>query len=194
MGRLQRDATMTGFNGTAVTRFTQVLYRHGLMMGAAALVFGLLSLESGPLWPSLTGFLENPGKYIGALLGILVFIGVYVHFSKAGRQPQHVWWLVYLLYISVVEELAFRLFLPDLASIWMTPFAAIILSNLIFAGLHYVTLRWKLANCIFTFFGGIGLSRLFEFSGDLALVVLAHFLVTFLNTPRPPDRPVQDRT
>ena len=81
MGRLQRDATMTGFNGTAVTRFTQVLYRHGLMMGAAALVFGLLSLESGPLWPSLTGFLENPGKYIGALYQLLYLLEILLLFS-----------------------------------------------------------------------------------------------------------------
>jgi membrane protease YdiL (CAAX protease family) len=64
--------------------------------------------------------------------------------------------------------------------------AAIVLSNLLFAGLHYFTLRWKWQNCLFAFLGGVGLSRLLDNSGDLALVVLVHFVATFLNTPSPP--------
>ena len=40
--------------------------------------------------------------------------------------------------------------------------------------------------CMFTVFGGLGFSRLLHMTDDLALVVLVHWLVTFLNTPRPP--------
>mgnify|MGYP005718410511 CR=1 FL=1 len=34
--------------------------------------------------------------------------------------------------------------------------------------------------------GGMGFSRLFETTGDLALVILIHWAVTFLNTPSAP--------
>ena len=34
--------------------------------------------------------------------------------------------------------------------------------------------------------GGMGFSRLFSVTGDLALVILVHWAVTFLNTPSAP--------
>ena len=67
------------------------------------------------------------------------------------------------------------------------PEAAIIASNAVFGAIHYVTLRWKLGHCVFAALGGIGLSRLLESSGDLMLVILVHFIATFLNTPRSPE-------
>ena len=63
----------------------------------------------------------------------------------------------------------------------------IFLSNLLFASLHYFTLRWKLKACIFTFLGGLGLSRLFYVTEDLALIILVHWAITFLNTPTAPN-------
>ena len=65
--------------------------------------------------------------------------------------------------------------------------AAIIVSNALFGAIHYFTLRWKLGHCVFAALGGIGLSRLLESSGDLMLVILVHFIATFLNTPRSPE-------
>jgi membrane protease YdiL (CAAX protease family) len=94
---------------------------------------------------------------------------------------------VYLLYISIVEEIAFRLFLPAVIEPAAGFLSAIVLSNFLFALLHYFTLRWKWKNCVFVFLGGVGLSRLLENSGDLALLILVHFVATFLNTPSPPD-------
>ena len=61
-----------------------------------------------------------------------------------------------------------------------------VLSNLVFASLHYFTLRWRLVNCIATFLGGMGLSHLMG-QGDLLLVIMIHWLGTFINTPSPPS-------
>jgi hypothetical protein len=62
----------------------------------------------------------------------------------------------------------------------------IMLSNTIFATIHFFTLRWKLTNCIAAFLGGLGLSRLFYVTEDLALIILVHLFFTFINTPSPP--------
>jgi hypothetical protein len=43
-----------------------------------------------------------------------------------------------------------------------------------------------LTACLLTTLGGLGFSRMLDVSGDLALVILVHWIVTFLNTPRPP--------
>ena len=96
---------------------------------------------------------------------------------------------MYLLYISVVEKLTFRLLLP-LAASSTVDLSAVIISNLIFA-IHYVTLRWHLRNCLFVFIGGAGFSA--PSHQDLTAVILAHWFFTFLNTPAPPagDRQTQ---
>ncbi len=95
-------------------------------------------------------------------------------------------WVGYLFYISIVEELAFRLLLPVLLNVSIGWTAAAVVSNAIFAGLHYFTLRWKWQNCVFAFLGGMGLFRLLENSNDLMLIILVHFVATFLNTPTQP--------
>ena len=63
---------------------------------------------------------------------------------------------------------------------------SIVTSSVLFGALHYFTLRWRLTACVMTMLGGLGFSRLLDVSGDLALVILVHWIVTFLNTPRPP--------
>jgi membrane protease YdiL (CAAX protease family) len=92
-----------------------------------------------------------------------------------------------LLLISITEELTFRLILPSLLSAQFDGRVPHIMSNLLFAAIHYVTLRWRLRNCIVTFFGAMGLSYLMM-QGDLAVVVLVHWFATFLNTPAPPAK------
>jgi membrane protease YdiL (CAAX protease family) len=90
------------------------------------------------------------------------------------------------LLISILEEIAFRLLLP-LAILSSTGLiVSIVISNSVFATIHFFTLRWKLVNCIGAFLGGLGLSRLFYVTEDLALIILVHWFFTFLNTPSPP--------
>jgi len=138
-------------------------------------------------------FLANPAQYAIALLAILGFF--YVVLKRRGLTLNSIqgFWIAYLLYISIVEELAFRLFLPLILEPSTGLIAAVVLSNVLFAGLHYFTLRWKWQNCLFACLGGIGLSRLLDNSGDLALVILVHFVATFLNTPSQP-RAVRNET
>jgi membrane protease YdiL (CAAX protease family) len=97
-------------------------------------------------------------------------------------------WLAYLFFISVVEEFAFRLILPTLLSGLVGMVPAVLISNLLFACIHYVTLRWKFINCAFVFIAGLGLSRLLTNTEDIAVVTLTHFFFTFINTPTPPKQ------
>lgn len=128
----------------------------------------------------------NPRPYLIALVLMVVFFIVWSlrRPQPAARQTR---WVLYLLFISIVEEIAFRLAIPLFLSSSLGWLIANIVSNLIFAGLHYVTLRWKLRNCIVTFLGGMGLSQMMT-NGDLTLVIMVHWVGTFLNTPFPPPR------
>jgi membrane protease YdiL (CAAX protease family) len=91
-------------------------------------------------------------------------------------------WIIYLLGISIAEEWVFRLALPGFVAGFIGIPRAVLVCNLVFAGLHYFTLRWKLRWCLGAFFGAMGLSRLMG-QGDLLLVIGVHWLATFLNTP-----------
>ena len=183
MGRLQRDHSP---NTTPVSTFAQVLYRHGALMGSAAMV--LVVVQGGiALEDSLTAVWQRPEMFLLAILVILAAFAGYLKwrgYSFAGRQGL---WICYLLYISVVEEIAFRLYLPVVLESHIGWGAGVLLSNLIFGVIHYYTLRWKFSHCVVAALGGIGLSRLLAQSGDLGLVILVHFVATFLNTPRPPE-------
>ncbi len=183
MGRLQRD-----YSGTTlpVSTFAQVLYRHGCTMGFIAVT--LICLQSTPdvFRAVASDFSESPSTYMVALLAALAFFFVFLVSKGVPLSRIQGLWIVYLLYISIVEELAFRLFLPMALEPSAGFLSAIVMSNFLFALLHYFTLRWKWKNCVFVFLGGLGLSRLLENSGDLALLVLVHFVATFLNTPSQP--------
>jgi len=183
MGRLQRD-----YFGeiSPVSSFARVLYRHGLTMGTAALMLILLSKNPQVLLTVLEDFSANPSMYILGFFATLAFFYFVLVRKRLSLNPIQGLWIVYLLYISIAEEIAFRLLLPIALESSVGFIYAIVLSNLVFALLHYITLRWKWQNCLFVFFGGIGLSRLLENSGDLTLVILVHFVATFLNTPSQP--------
>jgi membrane protease YdiL (CAAX protease family) len=116
----------------------------------------------------------------------------YLRFISRKLNYRQIFWIGYLFLISIVEEIGFRLSLPILFSEFFFKeysfLIGIVLSNLLFASLHYFTLRWKLKACIFTFLGGIGLSRLLYETGDITLVVMVHLVVTFLNTPSAPEQ------
>jgi hypothetical protein len=184
-GRLQRQASA---NGTYIDSFRQVAKRHGITMGLMA-VLGLMFLTSlQPLTTALGPFFETPQSYLAAALALVLFFVWYQRNRGHASHRRNLLWLGYLLFISVVEELAFRLILPlELSAIFPTT-AAILLSNVIFAGLHYVTLRWHWWNCVVAFLGGLAFSHMLARSGDLTQVILAHWFFTFINTPMPPKR------
>jgi len=180
-GRLQRAPTAAGYR---VETFRDVLARHGLTMTLLACLCLLIPGSFGLLGATTTRFVDHVPAYLLGVAGIVLF---FIYWSR--RRPYQVsrqsLWIGYLLWISLVEEIAFRLLLPALFEAELSRLQAHLLSNAIFAGLHYVTLRWRFVNCIGTFIGAMGLSHLMG-QGDLILVILAHWVGTFLNTPWPP--------
>ena len=186
-GRLQRAASS---QETHISKFRQVLARHGLTMTSIAIIFLFLPSIQTALLSSLDNLFRNPLKYLLWSLIVATFIFGFLKYTKREFDLRQLIWVGYLLMISVVEEIAFRLSLPllitsDLTGIsffWIGAFV----SNLLFATIHYFTLRWKLNTCIFTFLGGMGFSRILDTTGDLTAVILLHWAVTFLNTPTPP--------
>ena len=183
--RLQRPATG---KQSLVTTFTQVFVRHGLTMGTIAGICIFLPVASVKYSPNFTPLMSSPFYYLATLslmsLGFISLLLMSGHPKKKILLP----WLAYLFFISVVEEFAFRLILPTMLSGLVGMVPAVLFSNLLFACIHYVTLRWKFINCAFVFIAGLGLSRLLTNTEDIAVVTLTHFFFTFINTPTPPKQ------
>jgi membrane protease YdiL (CAAX protease family) len=184
-GRLQRAAAA---GGAYISTFRQVVTRHGTTMGLIALGGLLLTQPYQALATTTQAFAEIPWAYFAAGGVLVIFFAFYQLRRGRGLSQRNGFWLGYLLYISVVEEVAFRLVLPTWLEGGIGFTTAVVLSNLIFAGIHYVTLRWRWRNCVFTFVGGLGFSHMLNLHQDLVLVILAHWFFTFLNTPVPPSR------
>ena len=191
-GRLQRQA---GLNGFLIDSFQWVLIRHGLTMSLILVIcLGLLlyaggdSHDGGEIWDpiGLQRVLAFKLLHCGLLIGILGFVCGHWFWRGIRVQPQMLLWLAYLSIISFVEELLFRYVAPHLMQSFLGSIGSVVVSNLIFAGLHYFTLRWRLRLCIVVFLGGLGLSRLLQITDDFILLVLVHWFFTFLNTPHPP--------
>ncbi|MFT4519247.1 MAG: branched-subunit amino acid transport protein [Halioglobus sp.] len=183
-GRLQRKPTAAGYR---VATFRDVIMRHGVVMGSLAVICLVIPGTFSALTTTTSKLISDPIPYLMGLLGLFLFFFIWSGRREylATRQSQ---WILYLLFISIVEEITFRLIFPALLSQQFTGLTAHLISNFLFAGIHYFTLRWRLRNCIVAFLGGMGLSQLMG-NGDLTLVVMAHWLGTFLNTPFPPSVP-----
>ena len=181
-GRLQRASQNPSIY---ISKFRQVLLRHGVTM---SLIFPVVFAA---LFSSLDKFFLNINRYAFVSLGLSFFMFLYLRLFSKELSYRQTFWIIYLLFISIIEEIGFRVSLPILFSDSFLKehnfLIGIFLSNLLFASLHYFTLRWKLKACIFTFLGGIGLSRLFYVTEDLALIILVHWAITFLNTPTAPN-------
>ena len=191
-GRLQRQP---GLNGFSINSFRSVLARHGLAIGLLLLLaVGLfLILESSGEEPGflrpmavLADGLQVARHHLLILIGLIGFALLYWRWRRMVVSGRVLAWMGYLGLISFAEELVFRFIAPQLLETALGWTWAVMVSNLVFAGLHYFTLRWQWVNCIAVFLGGLGLSRLFEVSDDFALIVLVHWFFTFLNTPLPP--------
>tara|TARA_B100001093_G_scaffold30452_1_gene26391 strand:- start:656 stop:1270 length:615 start_codon:yes stop_codon:yes gene_type:complete len=186
-GRLQRASSSKEFH---ISKFRQVLLRHGMTMGFIAFISLLVPVVLIALISALENLFLNTNRYLIWSMCVSIFFIFYLRFTKRELNYRQLSWIVYLVMISVVEEIGFRLSLPLLFSkifiVESSLLIGIFLSNFLFAAIHFFTLRWKLKACVFTFLGGIGLSRLFYETGDFALVVLIHLVVTFVNTPSAP--------
>ena len=183
--RLQRPAKD---QNCLISTFNQVLARHFLTMAVIAGICIFISMESFANSIYLKPLTSSPVYYFFILTAIsLLFIFFYL---KRGHKIEwiHLAWLTYLLFISIVEEFAFRMMLPILLSGTFGMMSAVLFSNFLFAFIHYMTLRWKLINCVVAFIGGIGFSRLLVSTEDIAILILVHYFFTFLNTPLPPER------
>ncbi|MDB9738127.1 CPBP family intramembrane metalloprotease [Gammaproteobacteria bacterium] len=183
--RLQRPAKD---QNRLIKTFNQVLARHLLTMAIIAGICIFISIESFANSIYLKPLTSSPVFYFFILTAISLFFIFF--YSKRVHKIEwiHVAWLTYLLFISVVEEFAFRMMLPILLSGTFGMMSAVLFSNFLFAFIHYVTLRWKLINCVVAFMGGLGLSRLLVSTEDIAILILVHYFFTFLNTPLPPER------
>lgn len=182
-GRLQRPAKA---RSSAVLHFRQVLARHLLTMSVIAVVTGLGVAGVDDWKRLLSPLIAHPAHYLVVCTAILAGIAIYQRVRGIPWSVTQMSWVGYLFLISVVEEWAFRVFLPLYLTDDLGARASVLLSSVLFGVLHYFTLRWRLTACVMTMLGGIGFSRLLEVSGDLALVILVHWVGTFLNTPRPP--------
>ena len=188
-GRLQRASQN---QEVYISKFRQVLLRHGLTMSLICLGCVLFPSVLVALFSSIDNLFLNINRYAIASVSLGLFMFLYLRFISRKLNYRQIFWIGYLFLISIVEEIGFRLSLPILFSEFFFKeysfLIGIVLSNLLFASLHYFTLRWKLKACIFTFLGGIGLSRLLYETGDITLVVMVHLVVTFLNTPSAPEQ------
>ena len=183
-GRLQRRAP----NGQHISSFGQVLRRHGSAMTGIAFGGILLTIGSKPLTQTTSDFLSQPLTYLIAGVLLAGFFILFLTIRKWQINKAGGLWITYLLGISIVEEIAFRLTIPVFLMSSLGGFLSILVSNALFAAIHYVTLRWKIIPCVFTFLGGMGLSRLLDNTENIVLVILVHWFFTFLNTPRPPNK------
>ena len=183
--RLQRPAKDQNY---LINTFNQVLARHFLTMSMIATICIFMSIDSFADSIYLKPLIYSPFFYFFILTAISLFF-IFIYLKRGYKiEPIHLVWLTYLLFISVAEEIAFRMMLPILLSGTFGMISAVLFSNFLFAYIHYVTLRWKFINCVVAFIGGLGLSRLLVSTEDVAILVLVHYFFTFLNTPLPPER------
>ena len=183
--RLQRPAKDQNY---LINTFNQVLARHFLTMSIIATICIFMSIESFADSIYLKPLTSSPVFYFFILTAISLFF-IFIYLKRGYKiEPIHLAWLTYLLFISVAEEIAFRMMLPILLSGTFGMISAVLFSNFLFAYIHYVTLRWKFINCVVAFIGGLGLSRLLISTEDVAILILVHYFFTFLNTPLPPER------
>ena len=183
--RLQRPAKDQNY---LINTFNQVLARHFLTMSIIATICIFISIDSFADSIYLKPLISSPFFYFFILTAISLFF-IFIYLKRGYKiEPIHLAWLTYLLFISVAEEIAFRMMLPILLSGTFGMISAVLFSNFLFAYIHYVTLRWKFINCVVAFIGGLGLSRLLVSTEDVAILVLVHYFFTFLNTPLPPER------
>ena len=185
-GRLQRAPD---FTGTTLTRFREVFLRHGIAVAAV----GLLALGWPHLRPlagqSIAGASAHPVAYLVASLAAGGVLIGYVWWRRRALDLGALAWVLYLLAVSLWEEWVFRVVIPyGGGATGADLLILVVASNILFAVMHYFTLRWRWQWCVLAGLGGLALSRQMHVHFDLVQVVLMHWIGTTLNTPSPPGR------
>lgn len=183
-GRLQREP---GVNGFRLNSFKGIVKRHGLLVLSLAILCLFVPNAFDTLSWSMYRFTSNSVTYFSAAFLLLIFILIYSYRAIGGINSRQLLWVTYLLGVSILEEWIFRLVIPYFLGGYFPFILGVVLSNFIFAALHYVSLRWRLRMCMHTFVGAMLLSQLMT-KGDIFLVIGVHWFFTFLNTPRPPRK------
>ena len=140
-GRLQRPAKA---RFRAVLHFRQVLARHLVTMLVVAVVTGLWVAGVDDWKRLLSPLIAHPVHYLAICVAIVAGIAVYQRVRSIPWSAAQVGWVGYLFLISVVEEWAFRVFLPLYLMDDLGARASIVVSSVLFGALHYFTLRWRL--------------------------------------------------
>ena len=185
-GRLQRKALDPDFY---ISKFRQVLIRHGLTMSAILFLCILTPYIPTALIYSIADLFINPNRYFLLSLSVAFVMFSFLWVTRKELNFRQLIWIIYLLLISIIEEISFRLSIPIIGVNFMSDnffWIAVFISNFCFAAIHYFTLRWNLSACVLAFLGGMGFSRLFQITEDLTLVIILHWLLTFFNTPTAP--------
>ena len=112
-GRLQRGSSSSD---NYISKFRQVLFRHGLTMTVIAIICLLMPFILDDFNSSLRKLFLSPSKYFVWFLAVTLIIFGYSKFTKKNLNIRQIAWICYLFVISVVEEIGFRLGLPLLFS------------------------------------------------------------------------------
>ena len=163
--------------------------RHGLTMSIILLVCILTPHIPTALISSIADLFINPNKYFLLSLSVIIMMFLFLWVTNEELNFRQLIWIIYLLLISIIEEISFRLSIPIIGVNFMSDnffWLTVFISNFCFAAIHYFTLRWKPSACVLAFLGGMGFSRLFQITEDLTLVIIVHWLLTFFNTPTAP--------
>ena len=128
-GRLQRPARA---RSSAVLQFRQVLSRHLVTMSLVAVVMGLWVARVDDWKRLLSPLIAHPVHYLAMCVAIVAGIAIYQRVRGIPWSAAQVGWVGYLFLISVVEEWAFRVFLPLYLVDDLGARASIVLSSVIF--------------------------------------------------------------
>ena len=112
-GRLQRGSVSPE---TYISKFRQVLARHGLTMASIAIICLLLPSIQTALLSSLDNLFRNPSKYLLWSLVVATFIFGFLKYTKREINLRQLIWVGYLFLFFVFEEIELRFFLPLLFS------------------------------------------------------------------------------
>ena len=183
--RLQRPRD---FTGDQIQSFSAVFIRHGLPCA----LLGLLFLTDDSIWPllkSATAAASENNTLYSISVG-LIFLCLITHavIGKYRLDLGRVGWIAYLGCLSLWEEWVFSIGIPHyLGALGVGVLLPIIISNTVFGILHYFTLRWRWRWCLMAGIGGMFFSHNFTNHHDLLLIAGIHWVMTYLNTPRPPN-------
>jgi len=149
-------------------------------------------LTDDSIWPLLKSATaaasENNTLY--SISAGLIFLCLITHavIGKYRLDLGRVGWIAYLGCLSLWEEWVFRIGIPHyLGALGVGVLLPIIISNTVFGILHYFTLRWRWRWCLMAGIGGMFFSHNFTNHHDLLLIAGIHWVMTYLNTPRPPN-------